>query len=589
LSTYAFDPYTLDSADAVLSRGTEPIPLTPKAFAVLLHLVERRGHLVTKNELFDAVWAGVFVGDAVLKVCIREIRKALDDDPKVHRFIETVHRRGYRFVAPAVAPMPAKAAESAILDSHAEADTQRETSEALLQIRSTPDIHYARSGDVNIAYQVVGDGPLDLVLVMGWISHLEYFWAEPSFARFLRRLSSFSRLILFDKRGTGLSDRVAELPTLERRMEDVRAVLEAVGSHQAALVGISEGGPMCCLFAATHPDKTLALVMYGTYAKRTWDPAYPWAPTAEEREHFYREIREHWGGPVGLEERAPSVAADPRFRAWWAKYLRMGASPGAALALTRMNTEIDIRPLLPLIRVPTLILHRADDQCLKVEEGRYVGSRIPGARYVEFPGRDHLPFVGDQDALLDEIEEFLLGSRHTCALDRVLATVLSAWADRSAADDWSGRMLQYQAQIRREIDWFRGNCLHLSAEGFVATFDGPARAIRCACAVAAAGRHLGIDLHVGVHSGECDVTQNRLAGLAVEISDQISRRATAGEVLVSSTVRDLVAGAGLQFRSQGVLATSGDQGDWQLYTVDRSSAAGTTALFHTHAAGSQGY
>ncbi len=274
-----------------------------------------------------------------------------------------------------------------------------------------PETKYARSGDLNIAYQVIGDAPLDLVFVMGWVSHLEYFWAEPSFARFLRRLASFSRLIVFDKRGTGLSDRVPinELPTLEQRMDDVRAVLDAVGSERAAICGISEGGPLSALFAATYPEKTAALVMIGTYAKRIRDDNYPWAPTAEAREHFFDEIREHWGGPVGLEERAPSVAADPRFREWWATYLRMGASPGAAVALTKMNAEIDVRHVLSSVRVPTLVLHRTGDLCLKVEEGRYVAELVPGARFVELAGVDHLPFVGDQDAMLDEVEEFLTG------------------------------------------------------------------------------------------------------------------------------------------------------------------------------------
>ena len=279
---------------------------------------------------------------------------------------------------------------------------------------------YARSGDVNIAYQVIGDAPLDLVFVMGWVSHLEYFWREPSFARFLLRLASFSRLILFDKRGTGLSDRVPinQLPTLEQRMDDVRAVMDAVGSERAALCGVSEGGPMCSLFAATYPEKTLALVMIGTYAKRIRDAEYPWGPTAEQREQFFEVMRKQWGGPVGIDERAPSVASDPQFRDWWATYLRMGASPGAAVALTQMNAEIDVRNVLPSIRVPSLVIHRTEDQCLKVEEGRFVADRIPGAKFVELPGDDHLPFVGDQDAILDEVEEFLTGVRHRSSLIR---------------------------------------------------------------------------------------------------------------------------------------------------------------------------
>ena len=290
-----------------------------------------------------------------------------------------------------------------------------------------PETRYARSGDVNIAYQVIGEGTVDLVFVMGWVSHLEYFWTEPSFARFLTRLASFSRLILFDKRGTGLSDRVPlnELPTLEQRMDDVRAVMDAVGSERAALCGISEGGPMCSLFAATYPEKTIAVVMIGTYAKRTWDPDYPWGPTQEERERFDAEIQSDWGGPVGLEKRAPTVAHDPQFRNWWATYLRMGASPGAALALTRMNAEIDVRDVLPTIRVPALIIHRTGDTCLKVEEGRYVAESIPGAKFVELsgvviflrwrPGRNS-----------HQVEEFPTGVEHVPEPDRMLATVLFA-------------------------------------------------------------------------------------------------------------------------------------------------------------------
>ena len=383
----------------------------------------------------------------------------MSDDAKAPRFIETVHRRGYRFIAPVVpehesppAPALASPAPPAVeIPSPVEAF-------------AAPETHYARSGDVNIAYQVVGDGPLDLVFVMGWVSHLEYFWKEPSFARFLSRLASFSRLILFDKRGTGLSDRVTALPTLEERMDDVRAVMEAVGSERAALLGVSEGGPMCSLFAATYPEKTSALVMIGTYAKRIWDPDYPWAPTLETRGRFFDEIRDHWGGPVGLEVRAPSMAADPAFRAWWSTYLRMGASPGAALRLTQMNSEIDVRRVLPLVRVPTLVLHRTDDRCLLVEEGRYVAERIPGAKFVELPGDDHLPFVGDQDAMLDEIEEFLTGSRHSIELDRVLATVMCGYVAASGrAATARERLDRFYAHARKEHEWFRGRRIRHAA------------------------------------------------------------------------------------------------------------------------------
>jgi serine/threonine protein kinase/DNA-binding winged helix-turn-helix (wHTH) protein/alpha-beta hydrolase superfamily lysophospholipase len=432
-----------------------------------------------------------------------------------------------------------------------------------------PEIHYALSGDVNIAYQVIGDAPLDLVFVMGWVSHLEYFWAEPLLARFLSRLASFSRLILFDKRGTGLSDRVPlnELPTLEQRMDDVRAVMDAVGSEQAVLCGVSEGGPMCSLFAATYPEKVTALVMIGTYAKRIWAPDYPWAPTVEARAHFYDEIRNHWGGPVGIEDRAPSLANDPQFREWWATYLRMGASPGAALALTQMNAEIDVRHVLPTIRVPSLILHRTEDACLRIEEGRYVASRIPGAKLVELPGADHLPFVGDQEAILDEIEEFLTGVRHAEARDTMLVTVL---ATRITTGEVSGDIAaRHREHARRELELFKGREIERTENGMIAIFDGPARAIRAACAISDSARRLGLGLQAGLHTGECEVVGEEVSGLALKIGVQIACRAVAGEVLVSSTVKDLVAGSGLRFAERGAHHLPGIADEWNLYTVAR--------------------
>jgi serine/threonine protein kinase len=433
---------------------------------------------------------------------------------------------------------------------------------------SPPETHYARSGDVNIAYQVVGSGSIDLVFVMGWITHLEYFWREPSFARFLLRLASFSRLILFDKRGTGLSDRVPldQLPTLEQRMDDVRAVMEAVGSQRAALCGISEGGPMCSLFAATYPEKTAALVMIGTYAKRIWAPDYPWAPTLEARQKFFDLMQREWGGPVGIAERAPSKANDPAFREWWATYLRMGASPGAAVTLTRMNSEADIRHILPTIRVPTLIIHRSGDLCLKVEEGRYVASMIPGARYVELPGNDHLPFVGDQDAILAEMEEFLTGVRHTSEPDRLVATVLSMHLPTSESS--SHALTRHRAAIEHELEWFRGRQVELDSQRLVATFDGPARAVRCASAVITTLKRSGIDLAAGLHTGECDLVGETLRGLPLELATEVASRAGSGEILVSSTVRDLVAGSGILFQERGS-EVLGPHGEWRLYSVSR--------------------
>jgi pimeloyl-ACP methyl ester carboxylesterase len=282
------------------------------------------------------------------------------------------------------------------------------------------ETRYAKSGEVHVAYQVVGDGPIDLVLLMGWVSHLEYGWEGPSLARFLSRLASFSRLILFDKRGTGLSDRVAKLPTLEERMDDVRAVLDAVGSERAALFGTSEGGPMFALFAATYPERTSALVMYGSYAARKPSADYPWAPTTEERNRWLTFIEQNWGNEVDLSTLAPSMLADDHFRQWWTTYLRRSASPGAVVQLGQMNTEIDIRHVLPAIRVPTLILHRTGDKDVAVEGSRWMAERIQGAKYVELPGIDHLPFV-DHDALVNEVQAFLTGVQPIATPDERLS------------------------------------------------------------------------------------------------------------------------------------------------------------------------
>ncbi len=438
-----------------------------------------------------------------------------------------------------------------------------------------PETRYARNGEVNIAYQVIGNAPLDLVFVPGWVSHLEWAWEEPSFARFLQRLASFSRLILFDKRGTGLSDRVAALPTLEQRMEDLRAVLDAVGSQHAALFGLSEGGPMSALLAATYPERVSALVMYGSYPLRVRRPDYPWAPTPEELEWLFEGIRHEWGGKFGLSVLAPSMARDERFGQWWASFLRMGASPGAALALARMNHAIDIRHVLPAIRVPTLIIHRAGDMGEKVEGSRYMAERIPGAKYVELPGVDHLPFVGDAGAILDEVEEFLTGVRPPPKPDRMLATLLftdivgSTQRVAEVGDRrWSDLLESHRAVVRRELVKFRGREIDTTGDSFLVIFDGPARAIRCARAVCESVRQIGIEVRAGLHTGECEVAGDQVRGIAVHTGARVASVAGAGEVLVSSTVKDLVAGSGIGFADRGVHVFKGVPGEWRLFAVE---------------------
>jgi pimeloyl-ACP methyl ester carboxylesterase len=439
-----------------------------------------------------------------------------------------------------------------------------------------PETKYARSGEVYIAYQVVGDGPRDLVLIPPFVSHVELYWEEPSLVRFLTRLASFARLIVFDKRGTGLSDRVAPhaLPDLEQRMDDVRAVLDAVGSHKAALLGPSEGGPMSALFAATYPERTTALILYGTFASTIRDAAYPWAMDPDERQKIIAALPQTWGQGLYADFLAPSRSADPQFRTWWARLERLGASPGAAMALRQMNGQIDLRPVLPAIRVPTLVLHRSGDQDSSVEEGRYLAARIPGAKFVELPGMDHLPWVGDQDAVLDEVEEFLTGVRQGPEPDRVLATVLFtdivSSTERAAElgdHGWRQLLEGYYGIVRRELARFRGREVDTAGDGFLATFDGPARAIRCACTTRDAVRALGIKLRTGVHTGECAIMGEKLVGIAVHIGARVAARAEPDEVLVSSTVKDLVSGSGLHFVDRGTHPLKGVPGEWRLFAA----------------------
>jgi pimeloyl-ACP methyl ester carboxylesterase len=439
-----------------------------------------------------------------------------------------------------------------------------------------PETKYARSGEVHIAYQVVGDGPLELVLVPGWISHIEHQWEDPAHARFLERLASFSRLITFDKRGTGLSDRVAEsaLPTLEQRMDDVRAVMDAVGCSRAALVGVSEGGPMSALFAATYPERTVALVMYGTYAKRIRDADYPWAPSREEHAAVLASYQQNWGTPVRLEVFAPSVAEDERWRQWWARHQRLAASPGAGVALARMNIEIDIRDVLPTISVPTLILHRTGDRLTRIEGARYLATRIPGAKYIELPGDDHLPWLGEADALVAEIQEFLTGVRPEAEVDRVLATVMFTdivgSTERAAAlgdARWRDLLTSFHELVRRETTRFRARIIDTAGDGVLGSFDGPARAIRCASAIRTGANALGIKVRSGLHTGECEKTGDKFAGIAVHIGARVAATAEPGETLVTSTVKDLVAGSGLRFADRGAHALKGMAGSWHLFAV----------------------
>jgi class 3 adenylate cyclase/pimeloyl-ACP methyl ester carboxylesterase len=440
-----------------------------------------------------------------------------------------------------------------------------------------PQTRYARSGDISIAYQVLGDGPLDLVYAHGWVSHLDMQWDGPQLAAFLSRLASFSRLIIFDKRGTGLSDRVAlnELPTLEQRMDDLRAVMDAAGSEKASIFGVSESGAMCLLFAATYPSRVRSVLTFGTYAKRIRSADYPWAPTQEERNAAYGEILETWGTTKGLEAIFPSMIGNPAFEEWIGAYLRASASPAAAVALLRMNTEADTRAVLPSVRVPALIMNRIEDGDVRVEEARYIASKIPGASLKLFPGVDHVPWVGHTEDILGEIEEFLTGSRKADAGDRVLATILSTdiagsteLVTRLGDRNWRDLLERHNAVVRRELQRYRGREIDTAGDGFFAAFDGPARAIRCAKAVVGETANLGFDVRAGLHTGECEILGDKLTGIAVHTAARVAATASPGEVLVSATVRDLVAGSGITFAERGEHALKGLPDRLRLFAVE---------------------
>ena len=438
-----------------------------------------------------------------------------------------------------------------------------------------PDTRYTQSGDVTIAYQVVGEGPFDLVLVPGFISHLEQDWEDPAYARFLGHLSSFCRLIRFDKRGTGLSDRLTSIPTIEERSDDVRAVMDAAGSKRATLLGISEGGPMSIVFAATYPERTSALILYGSIARGAWDVDYPWGGRADAAfEDWLDSWRRDWGGPIEIDFWAPSAANDPRFRAWWSRYLRLAASPSSIIALFRMNRAIDVRAILPTIHVPTLVIHRTGDRAIHIEEGRYLARHIEGARIAELDGDDHLWWVGNSAAVVSEIEQFMTGETHVAEIDRVLATVLftdivdsTARAAQIGDRAWRDLLDNHNNIVRAEVARYRGRAVKSTGDGLLAIFDGPARAIDCAVATAREMQRHGIAIRAGIHAGEVEVMGDDIGGIAVHMAARVMALSEANEVWTSRTVKDLVTGSKLRFLERGAHKLKGIPGEWPLYSV----------------------
>ncbi len=447
--------------------------------------------------------------------------------------------------------------------------------------RSGAKTHYARSGAARIAYQVVGEGPIDLAWVPGYVSNVEYLWEIPGVAAVLERFASYARVITWDKRGTGLSDPIDHLPPLEERMDDMLAVLDAVGSERTTLFGVSEGGPLGLLFAATHPQRVSALVLYGAAARMAHAPDYDWGlpPSLFEDEAMKERVLDGWGEGVLLDVFAPSYADDPAIREVWGTFQRVGASPSMGLATLLALLQIDVRDVLPTIAVPTLLIHRAGDLAIRAESSRYMAERIPNAKYVELEGSDHLWFVGDVDAIFDEVEEFLTGVRPSVASNRMLATVLFTDIVDSTRKlielgdhGWRQLLAEHAAIVDSELMRFRGRAVKTLGDGVMATFDGPARAVASAGAMRDRLRALDIELRAGVHTGECEVVGEDLAGVAVNIAARVAALAAPGEVLVSQTVKDLIYGSDIVLEDRGLAELKGLPDEWRLYAASTAMA-----------------
>ncbi|HEX4983560.1 MAG TPA: alpha/beta fold hydrolase [Ilumatobacteraceae bacterium] len=518
---FAFSGCVLDAGAFELRRDGSVVVVEPQVFEVLAFLVRHRDRLVSKQELLDEVWGDRFVSESALSSRIKAARRAVGDDGSTQAVIRTVHGRGYRFVADVT-----------------ERPLDDELPIATTPTGATAPVRYVRNGWINIAYQITGIGPPDIVLVPGFVSHLELDWTEPRHAHFLTRLGGLGRLIRFDKRGTGLSDRPTDQPPdLETRMGDVRAVMDAAGSRRAILFGYSEGGPMAVLFAATYPERTAGLILYGTYSRRIAAEDYPWAATIDERRRYGEQLEREWGWEADMRLMCPS--ADEAMAHWWGERCRAAASPGAARALIDVNSLLDVRNVLPAVQAPTLVLHRSGDRDARVEEGRYLASRIPDSRFVELPGVDHFVAI-DPDQILDPIADFVAMLSDDAATIGFLTTLIAVHSidgvDRSSLE----------GLVAEAVGLHGGSPARGSVDALMVSVDGPARAVRCAKDIVARASARGLDVGVGVHTAEVTSAGGLLEGRGVEVAAAIAEIAGRAQVVVSDTVAGLIAGAGVE-------------------------------------------
>lgn len=528
---YAFDQFQVDTTAFEVRRENERLEAQPQVIELLILLLQNQDRVVGKDEIFDQVWKGRVVSDAALSSRIKSLRQLFGDDGETQKYIRTIHGRGFRFVGNAEA--------SEVFESVPGDDTLPAPP------FERPQTRYAKSEDVHIAYQVYGDGPVHMVMVPGFVSHIENYWDSPAVARWLTNLGRYATVTLFDKRGTGLSDSVSELPGMDVRMDDVRAVMEAVGWEKAFIMGISEGGSLAALFAATYPQRCQGLIMYGAFAQFS-----SWFPTEESLQALFGYIETAWGSGQSLPNFAPSVGDDPEFIEWWGKFERLGATPGAAIALMKMNNDIDISQILPTIQVPTLVIHRTEDTLIDFDAGQFLAGEIPNARFVELPGRDHLPWTGDNtDQITAAIGDFLSGDPIPTLPDTVLTTVVCMKIQDSGerTGDTPGEWLDAAAgAIRHRVERFRGREIPNYENFHLAVFDGPARAMHCALDIVNSLSANQLSATIGVHTGEVKLTGDGVSGPPLDLALQIAGMASDHQVLVTSTVKELAAGSGLR-------------------------------------------
>lgn len=542
---YSFGEFGIDSAGFTLTRAGRAVAVEPQVLELLIFLIERRDQVVSRDELLGTVWKGRVVSDTTLSSRIKSARKAIGDDGSRQQYIKTIHGRGFRFIGGVETPDRTQAATP----------TAERSSSA-----ERPTTHYARSGSIHIAYQVFGEGSTNLVLTPGFVSHIDNYWDSPALARWLQRLGGQAQVAMFDKRGTGMSDQVHSLPGMDERMDDVRAVMDAAGFDSAFILGISEGGSLAALFAAHHPERCDGLILHGSFPKFAH-----WFPDEASLQALFDYIERDWGSGKSLPQFAPSMTNDRSFQSWWGRFERLGATPGAAISLMRMNSQIDISDVLPSIQVPTLVIHRAEDVLIDVQGGRYLAEHIPGAEYLELPGNDHLPWVGgDQDRIMQAIETLLSDATVARLSTRAVATILLIRFSGKSAD---ADIEATRSALERELGRFRGTGVALQSLNATASFDGPARALQCAVSTSRLLRHNDIQHCIGIHTGEIDIAADPLEGTAIKVAVNVANYARDQEIWVSRTVNDLVAGSDVALEDRGEFHLEAIDRVWRLFSV----------------------